>query len=177
MGIISDYFAADEAELARVTGGGDEPSNGPTVTAFDPFRGVTQTLPVRDPLAGLPVRRMKGVDPAQLDLLCAALRLDVDASSVPPLHEEGDGEAMIFELPSVLVSALGGVDDSHATTVAEQWANQLRADYETIGDARARAAMVASVREEDQLAIVNELRSLAHEAASTRRKLFLYLAY
>ncbi|MDP2316580.1 MAG: hypothetical protein Q8P41_27045 [Pseudomonadota bacterium] len=144
MGILTDFFVATREEVEN----------------FD----FTEM-----PRERFPTLQTKGLDPVKMatlhTILVGADLDDVESvvARIPePIHEEEDGELVVFALPEAIVHGLADLDDNEASRLAERWV--ATEEFKMEGWTRA-----------DIDPVLSELRTFMEEAVRSEKDVFLWV--
>ncbi len=181
MGVLTDFFVADAAELAKIFAGWhcvlDEPKRREVKNPFTKaVQEITEWLPgdliAEGPATNapnicvLPCAEFKRIDPIKLSILRHLLiSADIDKSiqilSKPALLHPATEEIGLHEIPSDLVMSLAAIEDDVLAVTAENWqqTNELRRDHFQMADC---------------ISILKELRRLSRLARDSNRRMYLF---
>lgn len=121
------------------------------------------------PRERFPTLQTKGLDPVKMATLHTLLIgediHDVESvvARIPePIHEDDDGDLVVFALPDAIVRGLADLDDNGAARLAERWV--ATEEFKMEGWTRA-----------DIDPVLAELRTFMEEAVRTERDVYLWV--
>ncbi len=158
MGIHTDFFLADDEQLAHVFAGWLTVANEPVLReATNPFTGQTQSVkdwppgkpvsegePSNSPeLADLPHVRLKSVEHVKIAALTNILtgtpvKDAIDIFVKPALVHPTSDDIGLHELPNQLTAALRPLPDDAVDAAANKWqrTDEMQSDQFTFGDCK-----------------------------------------
>lgn len=198
MGLVTEFFLATTSEFdnAFITWARPletpreseevDPASGAVrvVRSWAPRPSATELEPhkrgPRPDLAGLPRFHLRGISPAELLTLRAALVGDAAALAddeilrparvAPPGHNQ-----WVHRLPDRLVEQLAAMDAGELVALGKAWGEAELRRLDSIEDDAVRAARVKHHRPEFWAETASELQTLAVTAQTTQAGLYLYM--